>query len=103
MHAHDCLEHRADGVDVSLLAALLSTSCVQDVAAVQDQEQHVHLRRLQALLTRAVLNQHRTELSSSKQAVGLEISDCLFSNSGHGGALQSCLIVHFSNMFKPPD
>lgn len=57
MHAHDGLESQANGVDISLLAALLSTSSVQDVAAMQDQEQHVHLRRLQALLTRAVLNQ----------------------------------------------
>lgn len=79
MHTHYGLEHRADCVDISLLAALLSTSRVQDVAPVQDQEQHVHLRRLQALLTRAILN--HTEvicLQASKQNNSLTVASFFF-------------------------
>lgn len=90
MHTHDCLEHRADGVDVCLLAALLPPSCVQDVATVQDQEQHMHLRRLKALLTRAILN-HREAicLQTSKQSVWKNLTAvCLFSNSGPRGTLE---------------
>lgn len=79
MHAHDGLEHRADGVDVSLLAALLSTSRVQDVAAVQDQEQHVHLRGLQALLTRAILNQTEVvRLQATKQSSRKSLTNASF-------------------------
>lgn len=40
---HHRLEGGADGVDVGLLAAGLSASCVQDIAAVEHQDQHVDL------------------------------------------------------------
>lgn len=92
MHAHDGLEHRADGVDVSLLAALLSASRVQDVAAVQDQEQHVHLRRLQALLTRAVLNQ--TQVICHLEIAELSVYFQQLQSRGSTLA-SSCLTVRF--------
>lgn len=46
MNPHHCIKRAADGVDVPLLAVLVSAARVQDVPAMQDQEEDVDLRRL---------------------------------------------------------
>lgn len=55
VNPHHRLEGGADGVDVGLLAAGLAASRVQDVAAVQHQDQHVDLGGLQTRLGGALL------------------------------------------------
>lgn len=48
--AHDCFKNCADRVDVSLLAARIPDSCVQDVPPVQNQDEHMDFGGLQTLL-----------------------------------------------------
>lgn len=60
MYAHDCVKGRADRVDVGLLAALVPAARVEDVPAVQDQDQHVDLAGL-TLLGRALLRKQQIE------------------------------------------
>lgn len=57
--AHDCFKNCADRVDVSLLAARIPDSCVQDVPPVQNQDEHMDFGGLQTLLWRTLLRKER--------------------------------------------
>lgn len=50
VNTHDCVKGRTNGVNVSLLAVLVPSACIQDVPSVQNQDQHMDLGRLQTLL-----------------------------------------------------
>lgn len=63
VNTHDCFKSRTNRVDISLLAVLVPSACVQDVPSVQNQDQHMDLGRLHTLLRRALL---RTENEKRK-------------------------------------
>ncbi len=46
MNPHHSIKRTADGVDIPLLAVLVSAARIQDVSAVQDQDEDVDLGRL---------------------------------------------------------
>lgn len=55
VNTHDCVKSRTNRVDVRLLAVLVPSACIQDVPPMQNQDQHMDLGGLQALLGRALL------------------------------------------------
>lgn len=66
VNTHDCVESCTNRVDVSLLAVLVPSACIQDVPSVQNQDQHMDLGRLQTLLGRTLL---RTECYIKKRVM----------------------------------
>lgn len=75
VNTHDCVESCTDGVDVGLLAVLVSSARIQDVPSMQNQNQYVDLGRLKALLRRALLRDGRVVI----KVMNRECSERLFS------------------------
>lgn len=73
VHPRHCLERRTQRVQVALLAGLVTGSSVQDVPAVEDQNKHVDLRGLQALLGRSILKrrERKKEVNTDRKRFSL--------------------------------
>lgn len=72
MHAHHRLECGGQRVQVALLAGVVTGPGVQDVPTVEDQDEHVDLGGLQALLRGSILRERQRERWKEKEKKGRE-------------------------------